>query len=505
MKTSYRRRAAALTLATALAASVATVAVGSPASAAEQTVTSEEVTYTFVVGQSVGDPGGKLVLDVGHTDAIAPVFDDGELVIQTKDDTRLYDPGIVFRNPEDLIFEVLPSSQIAVPDVPAYAFLGTAGDPVWMLPMTQNPALLWPGWSTEHASLAGQFANMQFHITNVTGPGQFHLFLNDAFGNPIHRANSLGTLSNTWTEPVPAHVHSNWAFTQPGTYEITFQVQGTWLNAPDPDPDPDPDPTTNLSISGVQGQYAPGDAVTLTAVQDPPIGGDHYHWFVQPPGESEFLVINAATSDTYTFNAIAEDDGVQFLVRLYDESEALLAESAPVTINVSTGTTPPPPPELSQTITATLSEDEGALVVSVDPNDRDVVMGPFSLATSGDYWESTGELRPVQVTDTRSGLPGWSVAGQVSDFTSGANTVGAQHLGWTPQVSSQSDGQGAVAGAPVAPGIAAGEGLSTSRGLASAPAGAGLGTATAGGELDLHLPTSAEAGTYTALLTLTAI
>ena len=61
----------------------------------------------------------------------------------------------------------------------------------------------------------------------------------------IHRADSVGSGSNTWSENVPAHVHANWAFTQPGTYEITFQVSGEWLNAPEPI-------ETNLSISGAQ-------------------------------------------------------------------------------------------------------------------------------------------------------------------------------------------------------------------------------------------------------------
>ncbi len=46
----------------------------------------------------------------------------------------------------------------------------------------------------------------------------------------------------------------------------------------------------------------------------------------------------------------------------------------------------------------------------------------------------TGQLPTVTVTDTRSVVPDvpWAVLGTASDFTSGADTIGAEHLGWTP-------------------------------------------------------------------------
>lgn len=496
MRIRPRNRALGLALSVALAASTVALATPQAASAAEATVTSAEVTYTFVVGDI--DPsvvGDRVVLDVGHTDAIAPAFEDGELVIRTKDDTQLHAPGIVYRDPADVIFQVEPTAEVTVPDNANFSFLGDPGDIVWMLPMTQDPSLLWPGWSTEHASLAGEFASIDYAITDVAGPGDFHLFLNGPFGGPLHRANSLGTLPNTWTEPVPAHVHANWAFTAPGTYSITFQVEGTWLNAPDP-------VGTSLSITGAEDHVHAGDTVTLTAVQDPPTGEDHYHWFVKPAGASDFTVVNGALAGTYSFTAEEPHDGAQYLVRLYDHDHAVIAESAPVTVHVEDHGEEP---VLSQTITATLEESEGALVVSVDPDDRHVTMDPFALSGDGSRWEADGELRPVVITDTRSGQPGWSVSGQASEFTSGAAVVGSQHLGWLPTLASQSPDQGATPGSQVAPGAGAGEGLSVSRTLASAPTGDGLGTATAGGELDLHLPTSAATGTYTAVLTLTAI
>ncbi len=330
MSTRSRSRTLRLLLAGAVAAAAVSTAWSSPVTAATpQLVTSEAVTYTFVVGD-VGDPGGRLVLDVGHTDAIAPVFEDGELVVKTKDDTQLHSPGVVFRDPQDLIFQVRSAAQTSAPGFAPYDFLGGVGTPVWILPMTQNPSLLWPGWSTEHASLAGQFTDVQFQITDVAGPGEFHLFTNDAFGG-IHRhlANNVGTLSNTWSEPVPAHVHANWAFTAPGAYEITVQVQGTWLNGPDPAP-----VETTLSITGAEGHFHTGDTVTLTAVQDPPTGEDHYHWFVRPAGASDFTVVSGALQATYSFTAAAHHDGAEYIAKLYDHDHVVIAESAPVTVEI---------------------------------------------------------------------------------------------------------------------------------------------------------------------------
>jgi pimeloyl-ACP methyl ester carboxylesterase len=167
---------------------------------------------------------------------------------------------------------------------------------------------------------------------------------------------------------------------------------------------------------------------------------------------------------------------------------------------------PEPDTELSQRINVSLAADAGALVVSVDPNDRIVELSPLGLSANGERWESSGELRPVRVTDSRVTRPGWNVSGQVGPFISDIDDFGPQHLGWSPTITSQAPGQAAMAGDVVAPSDIPGQGLVISRTLASAPAGAGRGTAQLGAGLDLSLPVHlGEPGTYSALLTLTAI
>ncbi|WP_052665928.1 choice-of-anchor M domain-containing protein [Nitriliruptor alkaliphilus] len=164
------------------------------------------------------------------------------------------------------------------------------------------------------------------------------------------------------------------------------------------------------------------------------------------------------------------------------------------------------PESASQTIVATLDELAGALVISVDPDDRTVELAAPQLAGDGASWATSGELRPVAVTDTRSGAPGWTASGQVSDFAAaGGPSFAGSLLGWEPVVLDQPAGGGVEAGPPVAPGWPDGDGLATARTLASAGVGQGFGTAQLGAALELRLPTQTTPGTYEAVLTFTVM
>ncbi|HWM18361.1 MAG TPA: glycosyl hydrolase 53 family protein [Ilumatobacteraceae bacterium] len=164
------------------------------------------------------------------------------------------------------------------------------------------------------------------------------------------------------------------------------------------------------------------------------------------------------------------------------------------------------PADGTQELIATLEADAGALVISVDPDDRTVVFPPFELAADGESWVTAGDLRPVTVTDTRPGSPGWVASGQSSDFTSlGGDVFTGAYLGWTPDIVSQPVGAGVVAGPTVAPGFPTGDGLSRSRTLASAGAGDGRGTTVLGGGLALQVDTGIEPGVYAATVTFTAL
>jgi hypothetical protein len=159
----------------------------------------------------------------------------------------------------------------------------------------------------------------------------------------------------------------------------------------------------------------------------------------------------------------------------------------------------------SQDITTTV--ESGALVISVD-NPHVTLPSPV-LNANGDLLTTAGGINTVTLTDTRAGNPGWSVSGQVTDFSDGGtHAINGQNLGWTPNVVDHAPAQTVTAGSAVAaahgtaPGDAGTGGLKSSRSLAT---GTGLGTAHLGADLALNVPTSTMAGTYTATLTLTAI
>ncbi|MFJ8603226.1 hypothetical protein ACIREM_31840 [Streptomyces shenzhenensis] len=172
--------------------------------------------------------------------------------------------------------------------------------------------------------------------------------------------------------------------------------------------------------------------------------------------------------------------------------------TTPLTVAYTATGTGSGPGEDEQTITATVPEQAGEFTWTIDAGDRAVTL--TDAVNKGAYLHSTGDLKPVKVTDTRAGTPAWSVSGQAGDFTGG---LPGTYLGWTPTV--LTPGAGAQPGTPVAPGIDGGNGLTTSATLGSATTGHTKGTTTLGATLDLRLPTTTQPGTYTTTLTLTAL
>jgi hypothetical protein len=160
----------------------------------------------------------------------------------------------------------------------------------------------------------------------------------------------------------------------------------------------------------------------------------------------------------------------------------------------------PEPGAGQQVISATVPEevDPGEFLWTIDAVDKNVTLPDTD--DQGTYLHSTGQIKPIKVTDTRLGGPTWSVSGQVGDFSDG---LSGKYLGWTPKVTGA--GAGATPGSSVASGIASGNGLKDASVLASALSGHAGGTATLGADLDLRLPIGTAPGTYTATLTITAL
>ncbi|MER7168892.1 HtaA domain-containing protein [Micromonospora sp. NPDC000207] len=140
--------------------------------------------------------------------------------------------------------------------------------------------------------------------------------------------------------------------------------------------------------------------------------------------------------------------------------------------------------------------------------------GPLTLGVAGSTVAlpavsngevASGALNEATVSDLRGTNAGWSLVGQVSDFSStGGGTIAADNLGWVPSAAAVQDPLAGTSGV-VTPGAPAnpGAGLGGARALCTSATGASNGTFTCGAQLNLGVPASAAAGDYSATLTLT--
>lgn len=180
-------------------------------------------TLALVVGvggvPSARAAGGYTLAD-GHTDIFYAIAGDVGLGLALKEDVSGHN---VLHFPEDVILAVGEDAYSEdVADVPEI------GQPGYYLPQTQQRGILWPGWSTEQVASAGIDA-IDFNFESVSGPGDVYLFSQLGLGElaPVLADGSfvLGS-GSVLSQPHPAHVHANWVFTEPGTYEMTVSAHG---------------------------------------------------------------------------------------------------------------------------------------------------------------------------------------------------------------------------------------------------------------------------------------
>ncbi|GIE82010.1 hypothetical protein Aph02nite_79600 [Actinoplanes philippinensis] len=167
---------------------------------------------------------GRKVISDGHVD-MGPVLDDGRLTIRLKDDSTT---PPTWREPADVTLKVTDKALIDVPSGAGYAFLGKAGDKVYLLPQSQQAGIVWPGWNTQHESVVkGTKGNVTWRLKQVSGPGRFKLFLTGSFGTPEVLFDSAKALPQQLAIAPNTHAHGNWAFTEAGIYQLTVEMTAT--------------------------------------------------------------------------------------------------------------------------------------------------------------------------------------------------------------------------------------------------------------------------------------
>jgi surface-anchored protein len=139
--------------------------------------------------------------------------------------------------PDEVVLKVKPPAQTTVPADSKFAFLGTPGDTIWILPQAQNEDILYLGYGGDGIP-SGVFIGDQVKVglVSVTGPGDFFSYRVDGFGNPQVLFNTKDGISTNDVATVQSggDAHLNWAFSQPGEYKVILNVSGTLVesNAP---------------------------------------------------------------------------------------------------------------------------------------------------------------------------------------------------------------------------------------------------------------------------------
>lgn len=177
---------------------------------------------------------GQRVLDAGHVD-MGPKFVDGEWTFLIHDDAARADANAtsVWRFPEETVLHVLDQGAQTVPDDAAYEFVGAEpGAPVWVIPQTQNPDVVWLGWNTQDPEVMQTIdRGVTLALTGAQGPGIVTTYLQSgSFGEPQVLFDSrVPEPQPAWVD-VSTHAHANWVFTQPGVYLLRLEASADLID-----------------------------------------------------------------------------------------------------------------------------------------------------------------------------------------------------------------------------------------------------------------------------------
>lgn len=272
-------------------------------------------------------------------------------------------------------------------------------------------------------------------------------------------------------------------------------AQGDWTSTQTA---PTSGTATTTSLAASSTSPGNGEQITLTATVTPANAAGSVGFF--DGATSLGAPVPVGTDGTATAPFSSTVPGPHSLTAKFEPTDPnAFAEStsSPVMVTVGGGQGTAG----QETINVNVAEGQFTVTVDTTP----VSLGTAQTNGSG-MLEATGQLAPVTVNDARTlSKPGWSVSGQMSDFTntSGGAPIDGNSLGVTPAITTPNTANDVTAGAAVAPG--SNPGLKQGSGLANAAATHGLGTTVLGGGLDLQVPSTQDAGAYQGTLTITAI
>jgi surface-anchored protein len=125
-------------------------------------------------------------------------------------------------SPDEVVLAATEASRLSLPgDFPP---LGSAGDPLWVLPATQDPDLLYLGFSGDGIP-SGLFESpVEIRLLSVSGPGDCFVWQIGGTGALEFQMNTADGLDRADALPLHpgGHSHHNWGFTSNGAVTLTF-------------------------------------------------------------------------------------------------------------------------------------------------------------------------------------------------------------------------------------------------------------------------------------------
>ena len=206
----------------ALIASALLVIAGAPSSVADPSP-DPDLAQSVAAHEEWSNEASEI--SVGHVD-LGPRLIDGQWRAGLRHDAET---GAVWRDPNQTVLRVGDAAIMTAPDSADYPFLAdVAGKPVYVVPQTQNPSVVWLGWNTQDPAVTATIdRGLTMRVGPVSGPGRAWLFLQSGtFGKPLLLADSGAAPGDVWIDS-GTHVHANWAFSAPGTYTATVTFLGT--------------------------------------------------------------------------------------------------------------------------------------------------------------------------------------------------------------------------------------------------------------------------------------
>ncbi|MBC2593034.1 TIGR03769 domain-containing protein [Ruficoccus amylovorans] len=211
----------------------------------------------------------QVILDQGHVD-LDFNYSGGSWQVGVHHDS------VGYLNPSDVVFHARDEAwnagaRINRPSGSQWDFIGTeAGEPIWILPQTQEPSIVWPGFASEETA-PGTFAAYSSLDPRVTdtpsrwitiqlksveyigeGTGNFSLWSTGALGATTVWMSTVDgiTTNDSFLFLEGGHVHLNWGFTDIGLYKITLEASG-YLNDGSMTPTSSGDWTYNFGVGVV--------------------------------------------------------------------------------------------------------------------------------------------------------------------------------------------------------------------------------------------------------------